>query len=317
MQRSDTYSMQPQPARRRPRYSITVTDRAHGGRLRLNVSLRAAILSVGSLLALPLLVGLGLKWSARAEIAQLRTQAEVLEVENRSYREATGALASQIQELQSTMTDLGERAQLDAAAAKAMEKLPPHVRAQAAGGPFALTSRPLFVPSLNPPDDTFGVLRDMLHSLENRLRLVQVGVERREALAAATPTIWPAHGWLTDVFGRRADPFTGQTAFHNGLDISTGKGQPVYATAYGTVRSAGRAGAYGNMVVIDHGFGLQTRYAHLHRFGVKANDEVKRGDIIGYVGATGRATGAHVHYEIVANGRMLNPLKFLIDRARP
>lgn len=305
------------PTRRRPRYAITITDRRHGGRLRLNVGLRTAILSVGSVLAVPLAVGLGLKWTARTEIAQLRAEAEVLEVENRSYREATGALAAQIQELQSTMTDLGERAHLDSAAAKAMEKLPAHVRAEAAGGPLALTASPLFVPSLNPPDDTFGVLRDMLHSLESRLRLVEIGVERREALAAATPTIWPVHGWLTDVFGRRADPFTGETAFHNGLDISTDKGRPVYATAYGTVRSAGRAGAYGNMVVIDHGFGLQTRYAHLHRFNVAVHDEVKRGDIIGYVGATGRATGSHVHYEIIANGRMLNPLKFLIDRGRP
>ncbi|HXE79927.1 MAG TPA: M23 family metallopeptidase [Vicinamibacterales bacterium] len=307
----------PESTRRRARYTITIIDRKHGGRVRLNVSLRTALLSVGSVLALPLLVGLGLKWGARAEIAQLRAHAEVLEVENRSYRAATGALAAQIQELQSTMTSLGERAQLDAAAAKAMEKLPAQVKAQAVGGPFALTSRPLFVPSLNPPDDTFGVLRDLLHSIENRLRLVQVGVERREALAAATPTIWPAHGWLTDVFGRRSDPFTGEPAFHHGLDISTSEGQPVYATAYGSVRSAGRAGAYGNMVVIDHGFGLQTRYAHLQRFTVKAGDRVKRGDIIGYVGTTGRATGSHVHYEIVANGRMLNPLKFLIDRARP
>jgi murein DD-endopeptidase MepM/ murein hydrolase activator NlpD len=285
--------------------------------VRVSVSLRAAVLSVVALLAVPLLAGFALKWTARGEIARLRAEAEVLEVENRSYRAATGALAAQIQELQSTMTDLGERSKLDASAAKAMEKLPPHVKAQAAGGPFALTPHELFVRSLNPPDDTFGVLRDLLHGLESRLRLLQVGVERREALAAATPTIWPAHGWLTDVFGRRSDPFTGQSAFHNGLDISTEKGQPVYATAYGAVRSAGRSGAYGNMVVIDHGFGLQTRYAHLQRFTVKPDDRVKRGDIIGYVGATGRATGAHVHYEIVANGRMLNPLKFLIDRARP
>jgi murein DD-endopeptidase MepM/ murein hydrolase activator NlpD len=69
------------------------------------------------------------------------------------------------------------------------------------------------------------------------------------------------------------------------------------------------------MVVLDHGFGLVTRYAHLQRFNVKANDRVKRGDVIGFAGATGRATGDHVHYEVIANGRMLNPLKFLIDRA--
>jgi murein DD-endopeptidase MepM/ murein hydrolase activator NlpD len=308
--------MTPRTPRSR-RYSIAIVDRQTGRRLRLRINRSTALFLFAGVLTLPILIGLGLRWSAHAEIAQLRSTAEVLEVENRSYREATGALAAQIQELQSTMTDLGERSHLDAASAKAIEKLPAHVKTQATGGPLASSSQPLFMPSLNPPDDTFGVLRDLLHSVEARLRLVQVGVERREALAAATPTIWPAHGWLTDVFGRRSDPFTGEPSFHNGLDISTNKGQPVYATAYGTVRSAGRSGAYGNMVVLDHGFGLQTRYAHLQRFNVKPSDRVRRGDVIGYVGATGRATGAHVHYEIIAHGRMLNPLKFLISRTQP
>ena len=305
--------------RYRPRrYAVVIADRRRGAYRRLTLSVRTCAVSLAVLLLLPMLIGAGLRWSARDEIARLRTTAEVLEVENRSYRAATGALASQIQSLQSTITDLGERSKLDAAAARAMEKLPAHVRAQAAGGPLfrGQPSKSLFLPAFGPPDDTFGVLRDLLHSLESRLQLVQVGVERREALAAATPTIWPAHGWLTDVFGRRSDPFTGQLDFHSGLDISTAKGQPVFATANGTVRSAERAGAYGNLVVIDHGFGLVTRYAHLHRFNVKPNDRVKRGDIIGFAGSTGRATGDHVHYEVLANGRMLNPLKFLLDRAR-
>lgn len=280
------------------------------------IGLRTAILSLAGLCCVPVLVGLGLRSSAYAEISHLRSAAEILEVENRSYRAATGALATQIQSLQSTITDLGERAKVDGAAAKAIEKLPAVVKAQAAGGPLAPAGSPrLFVPSLGPPDDTFGVLRELLQTLEGRLRLVEVGVERRQALAAATPTIWPAHGWLTDVYGRRSDPFTGEQEFHNGLDISTERGQLVYATADGTVRSAERAGAYGNMVVIDHGFGLVTRYAHLQRFNVKPNDRVKRGHVIGFAGSTGRATGDHVHYEVIANGRMLNPLKFLIDRA--
>ena len=90
---------------------------------------------------------------------------------------------------------------------------------------------------------------------------MQDGVERRQALAAATPSIWPAHGWLTDAFGSRSDPFTGQPDFHSGLDISTDSGQPVYATADGTVSRRRLRGAYGNMVMIDHGFGFATRYA--------------------------------------------------------
>ena len=303
-----------QHRRRGRRYAIVITDRHRGGRRRLAISLRAGVVLLGALLCVPVLVGLGLRWSAYAEISQLRSAAESLDVENRSYRAATGALATQIQTLQSTITELGERSRVDGAAAKAIEKLPAFVKAQAAGGPPTAPSSGLFVPAFA-PDDTFGVLRELLQSLEGRLRIVQVGVERRQALAAATPSIWPAHGWLTDVYGRRSDPFTGEPEFHNGLDISTERGQPVYATAHGTVRSAERAGAYGNMVVIDHGFGLVTRYAHLQRFNVKPNDRVKRGDVVGFAGSTGRATGDHVHYEVIANGRMLNPLKFLIARA--
>lgn len=276
---------------------------------------RTFLASAAAVLLLPLLIGAGLRWSAAAEIDRLRTTAEALEVENRSYRAATGALTAQIQTLQSTITDLGARSRVDAATAKAMEKLPAVVKSRAAGGPIGTPGgSSLFLPAFAPPDDTFGVLRDLLQSLESRLRLVQVGVERQEALAAATPTIWPAHGWLTDVYGRRKDPFTGEPDFHPGLDISTGKGQPVYATADGIVQTAGRSGAYGNLVVIDHGFGLVTRYAHLHRFNVKPDDRVNRGDIIGFAGSTGRATGDHVHYEIIANGRLLNPLRFLSSR---
>jgi murein DD-endopeptidase MepM/ murein hydrolase activator NlpD len=310
----------PEPRRRRPRrYTIVIADRRRRAYRRLTLSVRTGLAAAAAFLVLPVLIGAGLRWSASAEIERLRTTAEVLEVENRSYRAATGALAGQIQSLQSTVSDLGERSRVDPAAAKAMEKLPAHVKAQAAGGPpgLANASASLFVTALGPPDDTFGVLRELLQSLESRLRLVQVGVERREALAAATPTIWPAHGWLTDVYGRRSDPFTGQPDFHPGLDIATEKGQPVYATAHGTVRSAERAGAYGNMVVVDHGFGLLTRYAHLQRFNVKPHDRVKRGDVIGFAGSTGRATGDHVHYEVIANGRMLNPLKFLFNRVGP
>ena len=140
-------------------------------------------------------------------------------------------------------------------------------------------------------------------------------VERREALAAATPSIWPAHGWLTGTFGGRSDPFTGEPGYHQGIDISTDKGQPVYATADGTVESAERAGDYGNLIVLTHDFGLSTRYGHLSRFNVNAGQRVKRGDVIGYVGSTGRSTGSHLHYEILANGKLINPLQLLTKPA--
>jgi murein DD-endopeptidase MepM/ murein hydrolase activator NlpD len=161
------------------------------------------------------------------------------------------------------------------------------------------------------PEDTFGVLRDLLRGLENRLRYVRRDVEGREQLAAATPSIWPAHGWLTGSYGGRSDPFTGEPGFHQGIDISADKGQPVFATADGVIESASFSGDYGNLVVLRHAFGLTTRYGHLSAFATSTGKHVKRGDVIGYVGATGRATGAHLHYEIIANGRLINPLQLL------
>jgi murein DD-endopeptidase MepM/ murein hydrolase activator NlpD len=310
----------PHRLRRRPRrYTVVLADRHTGVYRRFRINLKPVIGAVLTLFALPVLVGLGLRWSAHAEIAQLQTAADVLEVENRSYRAATGELTAQLQLLQTAVTQLGEGAAIDPKVQRAIERLPAIVKSRAAGGPpppSAQSVPPVFLPGFSVPDDTFGVLRDLLYSLEGRLRTVQAGVERRQALAAATPTIWPAQGWLTDAFGRRSDPMTGEDAFHSGLDISADRGQPVYATADGTVRAAELAGAYGNMITIDHGFGLATLYAHLQAFRVAPGDAVRRGDVIGLVGSTGRSTGDHVHYEVLANGQTLNPLRFLLERAR-
>jgi murein DD-endopeptidase MepM/ murein hydrolase activator NlpD len=272
---------------------------------------------VATILAIPILMGLGARWNAQAEIGQLRAAKSVLEIENGSYRAATGELTGQIQSLEGVINDLGARSTLDPEQARAMQKLPAVVKARAAGGvtqPNPVVAQMLT--SLSFPDDTFGVLRELLQGLENRLRYVETNVERREALAASTPSIWPAHGWLTGTFGGRSDPFTGEPGFHQGIDISTDKGQPVYATADGHVDSAAYTGDYGNLVVLSHGFGLATRYGHLSRFLVTPGQAVKRGDIIGYVGSTGRATGAHLHYEILANGNLLDPLQLLTQPAR-
>ncbi len=278
----------------------------------MTVHLRPTLAVVAVALMIPVLVGLGLKWSAQDQIAQLRATQDMLEVENGSYRAATGELTTQIQSLEGVINELGQRATLDPAQVRAMQKLPAVVKARAAGGTATIVRTIAPVPAaLSTPEDTFGVLRDLLHALEGRLSLVRRDVERREALAAATPSIWPAHGWLTGTFGGRSDPFTHEPGFHEGLDISTEKGQPVFATADGTVETASYTGDYGNLVILRHGFGLSTRYGHLSKFNVKVGDQVTRGDVIGYVGATGRATGTHVHYEILANGRPINPLQIL------
>ncbi len=293
------------------RYSVVIGDRTNGKVRRFTIALRPAAAILLSVVALPTLLGLAARWSATAEIRQLRAMAGDLEVENTSYRTATAELTRQITSLQSAIADLTERSALEPAARAALAQLPALVKTRAMGGGGEVAEAWLGSEGGSTPEDTFGVLRDLLGTLEGRLQFVRTGVERRQALAEATPSIWPAQGWLADTFGRRPDPFTGKTQFHPALDISTEYGKPIYATANGTVKVASRSGNYGNLVQLTHGFGLMTRYGHMSRFAVAVGDEVKRGDVIGYVGATGRATGAHVHYEVWVNGRPINPLKLL------
>lgn len=296
-----------------------IADRRTGAYRRFGLRPLPALGAVGLLFLLPVLIGLGLKWSARAEIDALHSTTQRLDLENRNFRAATGELTTQLQSLQAVVGELGAKAAVDSDTARAMERLPAIVKSRAAGGPSLRlpSSRSLLSPVGGSPEDTFGVLRDLLYTLESRLQLVQPGVERRQALAAATPSIWPARGWMNDGYGSRRDPFNGSSDYHPGLDISADRGDPVVSTANGTVTSAQRSGAYGNMVVVDHGFGISTRYAHLDSFRVKPGDPVRRGEVVGFAGSTGRSTGDHLHYEVLVYGRHLNPLQFLLNRARP
>jgi murein DD-endopeptidase MepM/ murein hydrolase activator NlpD len=273
-----------------------------------------------AVVTLPVLVGIGAAWKAKSEVADIYASQRALELENASYRTATAELSGQIQSLQTAITDLGARAALDPSLARAMETLPAFVKSRAMGGTVGTaskqeaTSYTNALTALANPEDTFGLLRTLLEGLESRLSVVQRNVDRRNALANATPSIWPAHGWLTSTMGRRTDPMTGGADYHPGLDIAGDKGQAVYATADGVVTHAGRQGAYGNLITIDHGFGLETRYGHLSGFQVRQGERVQRGDLIGRLGATGRATGTHLHYEVLANGRLLNPLRLLTQQ---
>jgi len=128
---------------------------------------------------------------------------------------------------------------------------------------------------------------------------------------AAAPTLWPVAGLVTGSFGERIDPFNGEGAFHTGVDISTSYGTPVIAPADGIVTYAETLAGYGRLVMIEHGQGISTRYGHLANYTVAAGQSVHRGDIIGYVGMTGRATGPHLHYEVRIHDVPVNPHKYL------
>lgn len=301
------------------RYTIVVAE-SDGLERKVRLSLGPVLMVVGAVVTLPVLIGLGAAWKAKNDVAGLYQNQRALELENSNFRQATAALSGQIESLQSAITDLGVRAAIEPNLAKAMANLPAFVKAKAMGGGTSQArkvnaSYAATLAALTNPDDTFGLLRTLLEGLESRLSVVKQSVDKVDALAAATPSIWPAHGWLSSPMGYRTDPVNGASSdFHPGLDIAGDRGQPVYATAAGTISFAGRQGAYGNLIVINHGYGLETRYGHLQSFSVKDHQQVQRGDVIGRVGSTGRSTGNHLHYEVLANGTLLNPLRLLTNQ---
>jgi murein DD-endopeptidase MepM/ murein hydrolase activator NlpD len=298
------------------RYTIVLADRTTGVVRRFTLSLKPALIVVVSVITLPILIGTGAALKAKYEVASIFATNATLEFENTNYRAATEQLAGQIMALQTAMSDLGARAALDPSLQNSMDKLPAVVKSRAMGGPTAAAALTSMAPGLTSPENTFALLKDLLQGLESRLQTVRSDVDKRNQLAAATPSIWPTHGWLSSSMGNRADPLTGEKDFHPGLDISADKGDPVYATADGTVTHAASAGNYGNLVIVDHGYGLETRYGHLSAFKTKHGQKVKRGDLLGLVGSTGRTTGAHLHYEVRASGRILNPLQLLLNPRR-
>jgi len=132
-------------------------------------------------------------------------------------------------------------------------------------------------------------------------------------LLPTVPTIWPVEGFLTSRFGRRTSPFTGQVLFHKGIDISARPGTPVSSTAGGKVILAGMDGAYGNSVIIDHGAGITTRYAHMKSINVQRGQTISRGDQVGSVGSTGRSSGPHLHYEVHVNNVPVDPMHYILN----
>jgi murein DD-endopeptidase MepM/ murein hydrolase activator NlpD len=129
--------------------------------------------------------------------------------------------------------------------------------------------------------------------------------------ANSAPNLWPVEGQVTGSFGERIDPFNGEGAFHSGVDIGSSYGQPIIAPADGMVTFCDFMGGYGKTIMMDHGHGISTRYGHLSGYAVTQGQRVHRGDTIGYVGASGRSTGPHLHYEVRINDTPVNPYKYL------
>ena len=285
----------------RRRYAFIVADRATGATRRFTVSVGLALIVMTVAVGVPLGWVLHAGWDAHAELVRLQLSNARLEIENAGYRATATDLVTNIASLQTVIDDIAARTPLDVMRVRAsVERLPAAIAAS-------------LRPNASVPiaSQTFGSLRRLLESLNRELQVVRRGVALREALADATPSLWPVDGWVSAGYGYRRDPFTGRRDHHPAIDISTRPGEPVHATATGLVVEASRNGAYGNLVEISHGFGLLTRYGHLSTFAVEPGDTVERGALIGHAGATGRATGNHVHYEIWVHGRTINPLRLI------
>ncbi len=236
------------------------------------------------------------------ELRQLRTENKALLSKTQEYELSAGKLQAKVQQLQNMVTKLGVMAGLE------------HSLPEPTAGVGGATSMDSVPPKLDA-----SALADMdrsLTRLTDRSAQLEEFYRDQTVLLSSTPSVWPVRGYLSAAFGNRIDPFTGQKDFHPGIDISTPVGTKVQAPADGIVVSSGQQGGYGNALVIDHGYGVVTRYGHLDSFAVKPGQRVKRGDVIAYVGSTGRSTGPHLHYEVWVRDQAQNPIHFILDEYR-
>lgn len=163
------------------------------------------------------------------------------------------------------------------------------------------------------PQTRSADIRDQAMKIEDSLKSVEKYVNQQNLQLAATPAVWPTRGFISGVFGNRVHPFTGRYEFHNAVDIATQLGNKIIAPADGVVLVAETRDYYGKMIMIDHGFGYITRYGHLSGYNVREGQRVRRYDVIGYVGTTGRSNGPHLHYEVRYYEKPMNPMDFILD----
>jgi murein DD-endopeptidase MepM/ murein hydrolase activator NlpD len=239
-----------------------------------------------------------------ADLRHLRAENLALATKARAYEQNASQLQAKVATLQNMVTKLGMMA--------GVEKSLPEAGVGGVGG---LSSVDTTVPSLDIAS-SLRSLDEKVGTLTVKSTKLETIFESQREMLASTPSVWPVRGYLSATFGNRVDPFTGQPDFHPGLDISTPRGTKIVAPAEGVVVFVGQKNGYGNAMVIDHGYGVVTRYGHLDGFEAKPGQRVRRGDVIGYVGSTGRSTAPHLHYEVWVNDQARNPIQYILDEYR-
>jgi murein DD-endopeptidase MepM/ murein hydrolase activator NlpD len=234
----------------------------------------------------------------RAELEQIREENSQLQATNASFE-------TNIQELQQQLTEYEERTRRLAIVA-GLEAITSDAEIGIGGETLGLETRPI--------GSEIDLVDSRTRAIDATLDAVAQRLDERLYWISSTPAIAPAKGIITSGFGYRSDPMTRRRQFHGALDIAASPYGPVKAPADGIVIKAGQTGGgMGNAVYISHGLGVTTRYAHLARVKVEAGQSVQRGDMVGTVGNTGRATGYHLHYEVRVDDKPVNPLGYILD----
>jgi murein DD-endopeptidase MepM/ murein hydrolase activator NlpD len=243
------------------------------------------------------------KDSLAGDITSLRAQ---LRKERSNYLASVGNLARQVDNLRKLAVKV--KIQAGFKTANIVEE------GEAAGGPGSPISLGKY--DINLPIETAQletrVSPDIFQQIDE-LKKIDGYLETKECLLSATPELAPLFGKMTSTFGVRRWRRSGHSENHYGLDIAVPRGTPVSAPAEGVVTIRARVGDYGNLIELDHGTGYTTRFGHLSRFNVEIGDRVKKGQVIGFVGSTGRSTGPHLHYEVRMNGTPVDPIGYMGD----
>jgi len=202
----------------------------------------------------------------------------------------------------------------------ALENQPSQENEFGAGGPsqdamvsFSTASKKYTQSLMDSLNNDLGRIKGQAEEQEVSFFELDEFFKEQSSLLSHTPSIWPARGWVTSTFGYRRSPFTGLREMHEGLDVATQLNSPVIAPANGIVIRVGYHRGYGNLVEIDHGYGVVSRFGHNSKNLVKVGQKVKRGDTIALVGNTGRSTGPHLHYEVALNGVPVNPYRYILE----
>ena len=298
----------------RQHHTIILVPHAHAKLRKWRVTNLQIGLVAGSFLLLTL-IGAFFVWSHFSaktnpvEIARLRSENEKLRGVNREFE-------SSIRKLQNQLTSYEDRTRQLAIVAGIAALGASDTAEAGIGGGTAID------PVDGPTDGEVGAddlpaMASRMKEMDGTLAAVAARLQQRARWISQTPAITPVKGIFTSAFGSRSDPLTHGRGNHQGVDIAAAPGQPVRASADGIVMRAGSLGGLGNAIFVAHGFGITTRYGHLSKIEVRPGQRVKRGDVIGRVGNTGRSTGYHLHYEVRQDGDPVNPLVYILDNGGP